>query len=79
MLQLWHYKFLKGLTNEVCFTLHILLRLEEEVDKEPKWATSLFLTLSRNLKSFALLQTEGKWRSLTLLLPITFGLRLDGG
>lgn len=48
------------------------------VDTEPKWPPALPLTLSGNLKSFALLSREGKWRSLTLLLPITFGVLLRG-
>lgn len=47
--------------------------------EEPVEAATLPLTLSGNLKSFALLWRGEKWRSLTLLLPITFGAWLLGG
>lgn len=49
------------------------------VVEEPEETAALPLTLSGNLKSFALLWRGGKWRSVTLLLPITFGVWLLGG
>lgn len=50
--------------------LHLLLKVAAGAQMTTSSSVDV---IGRDLKSFALPSREGKWRSLTLLLPIAFG------